>query len=531
MSRQHLFRWLPLFLILALLGPTSEVDATGPITVTTTVDEVADNGVCSLREAVLSANSDTAVGGCVSGHGPDTIVFDNPYPDWPAEFKLTLAGADEDSARTGDLDVAGELTITGRGQFVTYLDGNSTDRILDILPGAHLVISDVYLTSGQAGVGQGAGALVRPSAALIVRSSYVVGNVGQGIVARGDLQVHDCTIAMNRGDGILVDQGVATVTSVSFLQNDGYALRNVKGGSLTVMDSEIAYNYGGIINVDSRATLTNDTIRENNHAAGVTNLGTLPSVLQMSRCTVEDHDLVEPQNGGGVVNIGVFAEADIASTTFRNNRVGGTGGAIYNTGSMALHESLLANNTAESGGGIDNAGGDLTVTNVTFSANKANAGGAALYNRADATIKYATIAGGASVDFSTTAALFNDRGRMILGGSVIGANAGAAGCANREASVLSSGYNVEQDDTCDLRGQGDVTNADPLLAPLAENGGAMQTHALLPGGPAIDRVPVAECVAIDQRGYHRPAGSGCDSGAYEFGALAPRIWLPQIIRG
>ena len=60
------------------------------------------------------------------------------------------------------------------------------------------------------------------------------------------------------------------------------------------------------------------------------------------------------------------------------------------------------------------------------------------------------------------------------------------------------------------------TTADPLLAVFAYNGGPTATHALLPGSPAIDAIPAAQCaVADDQRGAPRPAGPGCDSGAFE----------------
>ena len=65
---------------------------------------------------------------------------------------------------------------------------------------------------------------------------------------------------------------------------------------------------------------------------------------------------------------------------------------------------------------------------------------------------------------------------------------------------------------------------DPLLAPLADNGGPTFTHALLPGSPAIDAGNSTE--AFDQRGLARvidqpfvgnsPAGNGSDIGAVEF---------------
>ena len=57
---------------------------------------------------------------------------------------------------------------------------------------------------------------------------------------------------------------------------------------------------------------------------------------------------------------------------------------------------------------------------------------------------------------------------------------------------------------------------DPLLGPLADNGGSTLTHALLPGSPAINAILAGDCaVATDQRGMARPSGGGCDIGAFE----------------
>ena len=56
-----------------------------------------------------------------------------------------------------------------------------------------------------------------------------------------------------------------------------------------------------------------------------------------------------------------------------------------------------------------------------------------------------------------------------------------------------------------------ITFADPLLQPLADNGGLAQTFALGAGSPAIDRGH--GCPATDQRGL--PRAAPCDSGAYE----------------
>ena len=95
--------------------------------------------------------------------------------------------------------------------------------------------------------------------------------------------------------------------------------------------------------------------------------------------------------------------------------------------------------------------------------------------------------------------------------------------------LTSGGHNIGTDGTCNLTDPTDLPNTDPMLGPLQDNGGPTETHALLPGSPAIDAIPTADCtwdddgdpetpevpLRIDQRGASRPQGVGCDIGAVE----------------
>jgi hypothetical protein len=107
-------------------------------------------------------------------------------------------------------------------------------------------------------------------------------------------------------------------------------------------------------------------------------------------------------------------------------------------------------------------------------------------------------------------------------------------CTDAE-EITSLGHNLDSDGSCGLDASTDLSNVDPLLGPLQDNGGPTPTHALLRGSPAIDAIPTRECVydddgdpetpavrlAVDQRGVTRPrngdhvASSSCDIGAYE----------------
>jgi hypothetical protein len=104
------------------------------------------------------------------------------------------------------------------------------------------------------------------------------------------------------------------------------------------------------------------------------------------------------------------------------------------------------------------------------------------------------------------------------------------------------GYNISDDNSCGFTGTS-VNNTDPLLLPLANNGGPTDTFALetFPSvSPAINRIPVANCtdqfgfpLVTDQRLFARPDPGNpntCDSGAYEAGAVMPIVIVPKSER-
>src|SRR5262249_29821477 len=60
-----------------------------------------------------------------------------------------------------------------------------------------------------------------------------------------------------------------------------------------------------------------------------------------------------------------------------------------------------------------------------------------------------------------------------------------------------------------------ITGVNPLLGPLADNGGPTKTMALLVNSPALNKIPAASAPTVDQRGTARPFGGTSDIGAFE----------------
>ena len=124
--------------LLALLGlaaaPPPAAAAVFFVTKTADTLDGACDADCSLREAIVAANALP---------GADVIVLG------AGTYTLTRAGAGEDAAATGDLDVTGDLSILGAGAASTVLDGGLLDRVLDVAAGVRLEMVGVTVHGGK----------------------------------------------------------------------------------------------------------------------------------------------------------------------------------------------------------------------------------------------------------------------------------------------------------------------------------------------------------------------------------------------
>jgi hypothetical protein len=223
-------------------------------------------------------------------------------------------------------------------------------------------------------------------------------------------------------------------------------------------------------------------------------------------------------NGGGIrVDGGTLVLQD---TLLSGNRARVDGGGIQIQGGDALIDrvTLSGNRARMEGGGIGVSAGTATISNATVSGNRARAGGG-VSNEEGGTlaIRSSTIAFNKArlapalrdedAGFTTTTTLQN---------SIVHAKKKDP-CAG---SFVSEGGNLESAASCGLALATDQSGVDPLLAPLADNGGATPTHALEAGSPAIDSGLDAACPPTDQRGQARVdlpgvGSSVCDVGAFE----------------
>jgi len=513
--------------------------------VTTTVDMVnANDGLLSLREAVLAANA----------------TFDADTINLPAgTYTLSLTGADENAAATGDLDVSNNLTIQGVGADSTIVNGNQTDRIFDLIYGT-LSLS-----------------------ALTVRNGSAVGSAAQarggGIQSVGTLTLTDCLVTaceartndVNAGTGAegatgggLYCSGFGAVTLIRTTVSNNQAIGGTASGQSNFGGDAWG---GGLYRIGGSLSLTDSKVTDNQALGGPTtstggtkggfasgggiyyqvqnsiyvpdgslfevgNLTVVSSTIGGNRAVGGSASGAGSGHGGDASGGGVGTSAPgtfTDSAVVNNQAIGGSasnvsgaatggdarGGGIsssilaYATGWLSLANSTISDNRAAGGtgsagwngvGGDGIAGGvytqgECSITNCTLTLNTAVGGTGSYWN--------GTGTGGGIIASGPD---------LIVGSSIVAGNvAASAPDINRPSSqgaattlgnnLIGLGSGVSGF-TNGVNGDqvGGPTPIDPRLGPLANNGGRTPTHALLPDSPAIDRGSNSSGRPLDQRG-------------------------------
>ena len=283
---------------------------------------------------------------------------------------------------------------------------------------------------------------------------------------------------------------------------------------------------------------------EYNYGGGILNAGE----LHLTDTLLENHSVDAVQSsgyGGAIFNQGILFVTD---TLIRANSVhtsglytAALGGGIYNqNGVLFMYRDTLSQNQVDGGGGpeaaaITNLNGLVTILNSTISGNMAIYDSGALLNLGGVMhVSHSTVANNRVDPIAPGYAILNGEGTLDLRDSIVANNEVAANCA--PSLITSLGYNLADDDSCNLNGPGDLSNSNPQLGALKVNDVGLPTHALLTGSPALDAGICTDFdnnpVPNDGRGLPRPvdgptlpnAADGCDIGAVETQAvdLEPR---------
>jgi predicted outer membrane repeat protein len=271
-----------------------------------------------------------------------------------------------------------------------------------------------------------------------------------------------------------------------------------------------------------------ETIQFDAAIAGQTIVLTTGPLMVMQPVTIEGPQttgMTISGNGASRVMVTQANGVVLRNLTITGGKSIAPGGGVVNSGKLTIdHSTITGNETAgltgiflSDGGGVLNVGSSsvLVVLNSTISGNAAENSGGGIYSQGlveliNSTVAFNRAKNGGGIEVSGAS--------LLLMNSVIAKNTATAVGANCGPSLLLVNYlgtNISEDGSCGTDPA--LLFADPILGPLASNGGPTQTHALLLGSPAIEAATSCN-VTTDQRYVARPqpVGGACDIGAFEF---------------
>lgn len=467
--------------------------------------------------------------------------------DMGGEIRFNCGSAPTSITLSSELVVSKDTVLDGGG--LVTLDGGGATRVLKKEADADLTIQHITIRNGKA-----------PGP-----SGHFSDETGGGILARGQgttLTVINSTFENNTVTSIdgsdiaggaiyafgLYEAAISGSTFVGNTASNGGAI-GVLASGLRIFNSTFANNeaqgfsgglrgHGGAINMDDVTNGQNPDSNKILHICGstfsgnrsYTQGGATNSVFSdnvgsraiIEKSTFENNMTTSPDAGqGGAIfhmedeHSGGTSEQnfDIINSTFTGNSAYRQGGAVWTLieGRVSIENATFADNRVADqelgmGGGIAINRGNVSFVHVTLANNYAwfHGGGIQASNEASISLK--------------NTLFFHNESERDWGNYQMNRAADVDGGGNLQFPRERFNQAGTPDDE---QVTATVIIADPLLSPLADNGGPTSTMALQEGSPAVDAGNASGCPATDQRGAPRPHGGGCDIGAYESGAVPP----------
>ncbi|HBU01114.1 MAG TPA: hypothetical protein DEB20_00850 [Acidimicrobiaceae bacterium] len=489
-------------LVVGSSGTAALIAATPAGASTFSVSNTNDSGAGSLRQAVLDANANA---------GADTITFD---PSVTGTITLT----------SGQIAITDTVTITGPGATALEVSGNDASRIFDIATsGTAVTISGLSFVDGLSPAWNG------------VWSDW--GATGGAIRVTNNAAITLDQISMSDNETTRLGGGIGTrnaasvtITNSSFTSN----FAQFGGGGMS-------FYGGGAVSVD-RVTVSGNTAAGGQTVSGEYGYGgggarfAGPSSVSVTDSTFSSNTLANTglQMGpGGGIYMGAWGGGPqiVEGVTIESNTSNRHGSGFASFGPVVIANSTITGNvnTSPSGtyGGAVNLSGfwsgavrakvlQTTITGNT--SNGVNPSGLQMMNRT-----------GRSTDLSV--GLYGSVVAGNIGGPDVGFPDNWGSSQNNQFFPATKDFMIDSSNSVigsvrattpftDFSGN-QLNVTDPMLAPLANNGGPTKTMAVLPGSPLLDAagstVPTFPRNQYDQRGvgFARLSGSALDVGAYE----------------
>src|SRR6266542_2962409 len=435
---------------------------------------------------------------------------------------------------TNTITISEDLTLDATGHSVTISGPGTTNavRLFMVEPDVNFTLVNLKLINGLSTSG---GAIFLDEGSILMASACVFSNniafgsngvsgasaPTNSVVANGP-DGHNGTSGLTACGGAVFNLGTACFTACSFLTNivaGGQGGSGGNGGNALFTGGDGGSGgrggsaLGGAIYNLGDIAVTNCNFNSNEAVGGDAGAGGNGGNAPFPG--VNGRGGSAGASSGAAIFNHKASRSTIISSTFALN--GAASGDSANAGGGSGRGRRGSNGPHGSGGAIANFGTNVIV-NCTFSDDGAIGGTNGL---------------GGSGPFVGK----NGTRGASRGGNIAGSNgvfylkncimAYPSAGTNGYGKLTDTGFNLSSDRSIKLnRKMGSITNTDPRLDILRDNGGPVQTLELLSDSPAIDAGDTNFCLVSDALGVARPLGNRCDLGAYEAGQ---RLLAPQIV--
>ncbi|OYW75121.1 MAG: hypothetical protein B7Z37_14995, partial [Verrucomicrobia bacterium 12-59-8] len=580
---------------LALSAPGTAAAGT-PVSVSVTAKDAFGNTATGYAGTVHFTSSDTnavlpADGTLTSGAGSFNVTFENAGTQ-------TVTGTDTVTSSitgtSGSIAVSEAITLTATdttaavtgGDTGTYLftrGGNGAAVTVNFaLNGASTASAGEFtLSGGSASFNGSTGSVTIPSSSTSVTLTLTATANATGVAKPSK------TVQLDLASGTGYISGAPTTGTVTIAQNgflvttvadsgqgslrqavlnanaitgaDTITFSDGTGGTVNFTDGtpDVISLSSGQISFDANVSIAGpgaNLLTVNNTAAASTtsrvfNVNLAATGVFIQGVTISGGNPNGAGNGGGGIYVDTTASLVLSNSTVHGNTTtatGNGGGGIRNNGALTVINCTISGNGASlAGGGIRTNLGSLTVINSTISGNTSGSGGGGVdSNSPTTTVMNSTITNNSGV----IGGVRRTAGTLTVQNSIIAANVSNATVPDVDGAFTSGDGNLIGNvgtatgftSTNDLTGTG-ASLRDPLIGPLADNGGPTLTHMPLNGSLAINNglaanlpadsfdldgnLNTTEALPVDQRGLpnFRTRGPAPDSGAVEAFAFEPTI--------
>lgn len=295
---------------------------------------------------------------------------------------------------------------------------------------------------------------------------------------------------------------------------------------------------GGGIQVDGEMTLTDCTV-EGNYAIYGGGISSYGGPLTLNDCTISGN--TSRSSGGGIFCSDILTAVD--TTISGNSSVNGAGGGLSDNNvegvprAMTLTGCTISGNSAPNDAGIYSAN-PATLTNCTISGNSASQTIGGVCVKAVCTFDACTISAnsagygeGCGLDVGKYTPGVCTLEDTIVAGNTSGSPASPSDVGEGSSGLLTGSFNLIGPGGSAGIANGSSGNtvltslAGLELGPLANNGGATQTMALLPGSLAINNGTAISGLTTDQR------GDPLDTPAPDIGAYQSQGYSWSVVAG